>query len=209
MNRGPASRGGDCPGNGFFVRGVLSPALLALACVAWSQLAGAEIEQPAGYRMERYDAEVPAALDGATTVDAIAVKSLLENDGAVVVDVIPEQRRPAALPPGQIWNPVEHRGIAGAIWLPDVGYGALSEATEAYFERHLRAATGGDPGHPVIFYCRADCWMSWNAAKRALSYGYRNVYWFADGLDGWLWEAFDTRVLVPQPGPRHATDAGG
>jgi rhodanese-related sulfurtransferase len=27
--------------------------------------------------------------------------------------------------------------------------------------------------------------MSWNAAKRALEYGYTNVMWFRDGTDGW------------------------
>ena len=27
--------------------------------------------------------------------------------------------------------------------------------------------------------------MSWNAAKRALTYGYTNVSWFPDGTDGW------------------------
>jgi hypothetical protein len=27
--------------------------------------------------------------------------------------------------------------------------------------------------------------MSWNAAQRAISYGYSNVSWFRDGTDGW------------------------
>jgi rhodanese-related sulfurtransferase len=27
--------------------------------------------------------------------------------------------------------------------------------------------------------------MSWNAAKRALSYGYTHVFWYRDGSDGW------------------------
>jgi rhodanese-related sulfurtransferase len=27
--------------------------------------------------------------------------------------------------------------------------------------------------------------MSWNAAKRAASWGYRRVYWYRDGTDGW------------------------
>jgi hypothetical protein len=35
--------------------------------------------------------------------------------------------------------------------------------------------TGGNEGKSVAFYCKADCWMSWNAAKRAISYGYRDV----------------------------------
>jgi hypothetical protein len=28
-------------------------------------------------------------------------------------------------------------------------------------------------------------WMSWNAAKRILSYGYSNVAWYPEGTEGW------------------------
>ena len=38
---------------------------------------------------------------------------------------------------------------------------------------------------PLLFYCLKDCWMSWNAAKRAIALGYRHVYWFPEGTDGW------------------------
>ena len=37
----------------------------------------------------------------------------------------------------------------------------------------------------LAIYCLAQCWMSWNAAKRAIEYGYRSVYWYRDGTDGW------------------------
>ena len=30
----------------------------------------------------------------------------------------------------------------------------------------------------LVFYCRADCWMSWNAAKRALAWGFATSGWF-------------------------------
>ena len=32
--------------------------------------------------------------------------------------------------------------------------------------------------------------MSWNAAKRALSWGYSNVAWYPDGTDGWRTPGF-------------------
>jgi PQQ-dependent catabolism-associated CXXCW motif protein len=38
---------------------------------------------------------------------------------------------------------------------------------------------------PIVIYCLADCWMSWNAVKRAASYGYTKLYWYRDGTDGW------------------------
>jgi len=161
------------------------------------------VEEPEGYRLDRYDDVVPATLQGATRVTAIEVANLQSAHDALIVDVIPEHRKPDELPAGQLWFPVAHKGIAGALWLPDVGYGVLSEATEEYFKGHLHKATNGKLDHPVVFYCRSDCWMSWNAAKRALSFGYSQVYWFADGIDDWQFENLATQVLTPAPGVRH------
>ena len=33
-----------------------------------------------------------------------------------------------------------------------------------------------------MFYCRSDCWLSWNAARRAHQLGYRQLYWYRAGL---------------------------
>jgi len=169
--------------------------------------AWAEVEQPDGYRMELYDAPVPAGLDGATRVTAIEVKQLRERTDVLIVDVIPEHRKPDYLPENQLWIPVPHKGVAGALWLPDVGFGALSNVTEKYFKHHLNNSTAGNLDHPVVFYCRIDCWMSWNAAKRALTYGYTNVYWFADGIEDWDFEGYDFAILQVAEGQRQATDS--
>lgn len=166
----------------------------------------AEVPQPSGYRMELYDDLVPEALDGAKTITAVQLKALQETSEVVVIDVIPQHRRPDFLPENQIWIPVSHKGVPGAVWLPDTGFGALSETTEAYFTKHLNLATHGKISLPMVFYCRSDCWMSWNAAKRALSYGYTDVYWFFDGVDDWFFEGFEFAVLTPAPGQRQAGD---
>jgi PQQ-dependent catabolism-associated CXXCW motif protein len=75
--------------------------------------------------------------------------------------------------------------IAGAHWLPNVGYGVLSPQFEDYFRTRLEQLTGGDRAKPVVFFCLKDCWMSWNAAKRARAWDYTTVVWFRDGTDGW------------------------
>jgi len=160
------------------------------------------VPEPDGYRMELYDDVVPAGLSGATRVNAKEVLALQQSQNAVVVDVIPEHRRPQNLPEDQIWIPVPHKGVPNAIWLPDTGFGALSVVTENYFKSHLKSATKHDKSHPVVFYCRTDCWMSWNAAKRALTYGYTQVYWFADGIDDWFFEGYDFAILKPAAGER-------
>jgi PQQ-dependent catabolism-associated CXXCW motif protein len=39
---------------------------------------------------------------------------------------------------------------------------------------------------PLIFYCQSNqCWMSYNAALRAIHMGYTNVLWYRGGLEAW------------------------
>ncbi len=43
-----------------------------------------------------------------------------------------------------------------------------------------------DKDEEVVFYCGgADCSLSPNACARALTWGYENVYYFAEGKPGW------------------------
>jgi PQQ-dependent catabolism-associated CXXCW motif protein len=86
------------------------------------------------------------------------------------------------------------------MWLPDTGYGELAEATENYLQQGLVRASGGNRAALIVVYCQADCWMSWNAAKRILSYGYSNVAWYPDGTDGW--EHANLPMVESQPEPR-------
>lgn len=163
-------------------------ALLALAvAVAPAAGAGADpaVAEPDGYRMEAYRAPVPDTLAGATVLDTAALEALIAGDRAVLVDVMPRPPRPAGLAPGTIWRAPPRRDIPGSHWLPNTGFGALAEDTERYLRDGLDRLTGGDRSRPLVFYCLADCWMSWNAARRALSYGYRAVYWYPEGTDGW------------------------
>ncbi len=141
---------------------------------------------PEGYRMEAYRAPVPDVLPGGEVVNDAGARALWEAGEAVFVDVMPRAPKPDNLPEGTIWRETPRASIPGAIWLPNVGYGRIAPATDAYFRRHLAAATGGDRARPVLFFCLAECWMSWNAAKRAMEdYGYERVYWYPDGTDGW------------------------
>jgi PQQ-dependent catabolism-associated CXXCW motif protein len=77
--------------------------------------------------------------------------------------------------------------IPGSIWLPDTCYGKLAAATEEYLRRGIELASGGNKCRAAryLIYCQENCWMSWNAAKRILSYGYSNVAWYPEGTEGW------------------------
>ena len=153
-----------------------------------------------GYRTQDYRAPTPLTVPGGRMVTTEEARALLGRPGVVWVDMLPAPRRPEGLPPGALWRPSPRLGIPGSIWLPEAGHGALPPDIEAWFRGSLGRATGGDLGRPVVFYCLADCWMSWNGAKRAAAWGYREVLWYPDGTDGWEAAGLPTAVLHPAPG---------
>jgi PQQ-dependent catabolism-associated CXXCW motif protein len=163
--------------------------------IAWAQQTPPE---PSGYRMNDYRGPTPATLAGARVVTT-AEAAELSKTGAAFVDVLPYAPRPANLPPGTIWREKPRMDIPGSVWLPDTGYGALAAVTEKYFRDGLARATGGDARRWLVFYCLKNCWMSWNAAKRALSIGYKNVAWYPNGTDGWQAAKLPLREARPAP----------
>lgn len=138
-----------------------------------------------GYRIAEFTAPVPESLPGAITVGTASVRSLGESGDAVLIDVLPAPLKPQGLPPTALWMPPERHNIPSSVWLPNVGYGRLSDELEDYFKRNLEGLSEGSGTKKIVIYCLADCWMSWNAARRAVRYGYTNVYWYPEGTTGW------------------------
>jgi PQQ-dependent catabolism-associated CXXCW motif protein len=172
-------------------------ALLALLSIAH---AADGTPEPEGYRTDNYRSPVPATLKGARVLTTSETEAIWRNGTAAFIDVLPHPPKPPKLPPGTIWRDKPRLNIPGSVWLPDTGYGALAVVTEDYLRRGLERATGGDRAKLLVFYCLADCWMSWNGAKRALSYGYPNVAWYPEGTDGWTMA--DLPVADSRPEPR-------
>jgi PQQ-dependent catabolism-associated CXXCW motif protein len=131
------------------------------------------------------DAAVPATIAGGRVVHARALARLIKRRDVLVIDVSNEPRRPAELAPGAPWLPAPHRAVPGAHWIPGVGAGAIAPRLEEQFRSELAVSLGEDANRPLVFYCHARCWLSWNAAKRAIGFGYKRVYWFPDGIEGW------------------------
>jgi PQQ-dependent catabolism-associated CXXCW motif protein len=176
---------------------ILAPVILAGAVFpAWAETTVAE---PAGYRLDDYRAPTPATIRGGTALDTAALQRLLGETGVVLIDVLPHPPKPATLPPGTLWIDKPRDNIPGSVWLPEVGRGDLAPEIEAYFRRNLARLTAGDADRPLVFYCLAQCWMSWNAAKRALEWGYHRVYWYRDGTDGWTAAGLATARSTPVP----------
>lgn len=167
------------------VLGRLALGLPAAALLAPALAAQGAPPEPEGYRMEAYRAPVPETLDGAAVLSTEDAHALWSSGEAVFVDVLPRPGRPAELPEDTIWRAPPREDIPGSVWLPNTGHGALSAQAEAYFADGLTAAVDGDMGAPLVFYCQAECWMSWNAAKRAMALGHGDVSWYPEGTDGW------------------------
>ncbi|MGY2048515.1 PQQ-dependent catabolism-associated CXXCW motif protein [Methylobacterium sp. JK268] len=176
------------------MRGTL---LLALLLAATGSAAAPPPPEPSGYREENLRAPTPATLAGARVVTTEEAERLW-REGVPFVDLMPRPPKPASLPPGTLWRDPPHESIPHAHWLANTGFGALAPETEAYFRRSLDRLTGGDTTKPLVFFCLRHCWMSWNGAKRAVSYGYSQVIWYPDGADGWSDAALPLERLEPE-----------
>jgi PQQ-dependent catabolism-associated CXXCW motif protein len=181
------------------IKAVVSMALATLMLAARAQ--AAEVAEPAGYRLEDYRAATPDTLRGGRVVATEEAEKLWRSHSASFVDVLPRPPRPKTLPEGTIWHDKPRLDIPGSTWLPDTGFGELAPSMADYFAKGLRKATGGDRARLLVLYCLADCWMSWNAAKRALSLGYSNIAWYRDGTDGWSAAGLPLENATPEPRP--------
>ncbi len=179
------------------------PALLAVVLLAGggARAAGqAAPPEPAHFRDRDYRAPVPRTLKGARVVTTAEAEAIWKRHTAAFVDVLPRPPKPK-LPPDTLWLDHPRHDIPGSIWLPDVGYGALAPAMQTYLRQGLVKASGGDRTKPLVIYCLSHCWMSWNAARRALALGYTQVIWYPDGTDGWSDAGLPLVETKPEPRP--------
>ena len=172
--------------------------VLAITVAAQAQ---EKVAEPADYQMDNYRSAVPATLEGARVLTTAEAEAIWRAKSGVFIDVLPRAPKPKNLPAGTVWRDKPRFNIPGSIWLPDTGYGRLSPATEDYLKRGLARASDGDKSRLIVIYCLTDCWMSWNAAKRALFYGYSNVAWYPQGTDGWDHELLPLVEAQPEPRP--------
>jgi PQQ-dependent catabolism-associated CXXCW motif protein len=173
---------------------------LVLGTLVFGQaVRAADVTEPDSYRTDGYRSPTPATLRGAKVITTEEAEAIWTSGDGVFVDVLPRAPRPPGLPPGTIWREKPHLNIPGSIWLPDTGYGALAVMTETYLRTNLERASGGDRNKLFVFYCLRNCWMSWNAAKRALAMGYTSVAWYPEGTDGWEDALLPLKESKPEP----------
>lgn len=158
-----------------------------------------------GYRAEELSAPLPERHPDAITVTVEALRVLIEGYDPVLIDVMPRSHGEDSRYPHGLEPDATRTHIPGSDWLPNVGYPQLEAYLTRAFRRHLEARTEDDLDRPVVFYCEQECWMGWNAARRAHRWGYRYVYWFPGGVEAWSEAGLTTEEADPwpQPPPRH------
>ena len=104
-------------------------------------------------------AQSPTEVEGATTVDVATAKTLFDRD-VPFLDVRSSNRYDAGHIPG------------------------AANLSTALTESELAEVAGND--QEVVIYCGgSNCHRSSGVCKRAVSWGWKKVYYFRDGYPGW------------------------
>lgn len=128
------------------------------------------VAQTTVIRTEKFHAPTPRLHALAATITTKALYELIATDSPVLVDVLRGEA---------------HRTIPGAIWLKGAG-DDMNEDINDRLAVVLGEVTKGDRTRAVVFFClSAECWLSHNAALRAVALGYENVHWYRGGINAW------------------------
>lgn len=178
----------------------------SLSTASAVEITGSNFDPATGYRIKHYRAVLPEEVPGGTTIGTEQVEKLFKAGGTIFLDVMPSTGAGFSPKTGK-WRLAKKReNIPGSVWLPDVGRGKLQPALQHYFEDNLRELTGGNKSKQILIYCQSDCWMAWNAVRRASELGYQNIYWYPHGTDAW--KDWDNPTAPANPVPVKIAAAG-
>ncbi|MBI4291252.1 MAG: sulfurtransferase [Betaproteobacteria bacterium] len=124
-------------------------------------------------RRPPYTAPTPREIPGARVVRTGELKEMMAGtDRPLLIDVASGEGRLT---------------IEGALWLAGAGRGAnFIDPLQAELAQWLAKTTGGDKAKPLVWFCvNPQCWLSYNAALRAVALGYSRVYWYRGGVEAW------------------------
>ena len=160
---------------------VLLLLLFAATGAALAQAPGAEHEDHGvlptrQLRLDNFSAPTPLEIPGARTIFTAELRRLMQapmEDRPLLLDVLGSD------------NP--HESLPGAIWLPGAGRGdSFDDEVQVRLEKLLALAMRDNAARPIVFFCSSPrCWLSYNAALRAVRLGYGNVRWYRGGIEAW------------------------
>ena len=126
----------------------------------------------------------PASIPGGQVVTSKGLIGLIQGQQApyLLFDVLGQpEMLPNAVP---------------AVWLSQPG--AFNDAVQQQAAQMLGQWTQGRKDVALVFYCLSrECWMSYNAALRAINAGYTNVLWYRGGIEAWKMAGLPTQQAGP------------
>lgn len=155
------------------------------------------VQAPRGLHEGAFHGPTPNQLPGGQVITTKGLMPLLQQGVPVLVfDVLGgPQSLPNAIP---------------AAWASQPG--SFDDNTQQQLGQMLGQATRGRNDVPLVFYCQSpDCWMSYNAAVRAVRLGYRNVLWYRGGIEAWRNAGLPLVAAGPggqQQGPQQGQQPG-
>jgi rhodanese-related sulfurtransferase len=124
-------------------------------------------------------ADTPDSLKGATVVDAVKVKSLMDS-GVMVIDA-------------RVANEYAESHIKGAMNIPYKEKSAKAVDFDAKQDSIDLSKFPANKNTPMVIYCNGpECWKSYKASTAAIKAGYKTVYWFRLGIPEWKTKGFPT-----------------
>lgn len=157
-------------------------AVLAVPGLALAQ--GAPPFDAQGYRSAAFRAPVDRDPAPAVAITPAQARRLAPG-AALFLDVLPAEgaRRDGASGAWTLASP--HQTIPGALWYPETGRSPPDPVLWQALAARVAAFRQQQPAAPIVVFCRADCWMSWNVARRLALGGITGVRWLAEGIEGW------------------------
>ena len=114
----------------------------------------------------------PTSIPGGKVISTRQLSQLLQGGQANVL-LLHAYGAPEHLPGAQAAAPASQGG-------------SFDDQVQREFGQYLQQATNGNKEHPLVLYCQSrECWMSYNAALRAINLGYTNVLWYRGGIEAW------------------------
>jgi rhodanese-related sulfurtransferase len=124
-------------------------------------------------------ADTPDSLNGATVVDAVKAKSLIDS-GVMAIDA-------------RVANEYAESHIKGAISIPYKEKSAKAVNFDVKEDSFDMQKFPANKNTPVVIYCNGpECWKSYKASTAAVKAGYKTVYWFRRGIPEWKAKGYPT-----------------
>lgn len=115
-------------------------------------------------------APTPTQIPGGRVIGTAELRPLVANNQVLLIDVLGGGQ---TLP-----NAIDAAGMGSPGDYPD--------QTQPQAEQFLNQVTRGNNQAPLVMFCSDPmCWLSYNAALRAIHAGYQQVMWYRGGLAAW------------------------